>query len=159
MWNRCARVLIGVAVGAMLLPGLAWAKGGGKTGDSEDGPPAVQLGNEKLFPTNVNWVANSLDGKQLWNGADRPSIYIDKQLRLKGYDGCNMFSVIAYPLRQQKLAIGPLAIGRQTCDKDVVAAERSFLNAVRGAREWDMEGANVLIVKGLGGTVRFERGL
>jgi len=86
--------------------GLAWAKGGGKTGDSEDGPPAVQLGNEKLFPTNVNWVANSLDGKQLWNGADRPSIYIDKQLRLKGYDGCNMFSVIAYPLRQQKLAIG-----------------------------------------------------
>jgi heat shock protein HslJ len=157
MWNRCARVLAGVAMAVVLCPSLALAQ---KTSSKEeDGPPAVQIGKEKLFPVNTNWVADTLDGKQLWNGENRPSIYVDKQLRMKGYDGCNMFSVTAYPLKAQKLVVGPLAVARQTCDKPVVEAERSFLNAVRGAKEWDMEGANTLIVKGLGGTVRFERGL
>jgi heat shock protein HslJ len=155
-WNRCARLMTMLVLGAMLSPSLAWSKG---AKSEEEGPPAVQLGKEKLFPVNVNWVADSIDGKQLWSGADRPSIYIDKQLRLKGFDGCNMFSLTAYPLKSQKLAIGPLAVAKQTCDKPIVDAERSFLNAVRGAKEWDMEGANILIVKGLGGTVRFERGL
>jgi heat shock protein HslJ len=157
MWNRCARVLVGAAMATMLCPSLVFAQ---KTSSKEeDGPPAVQIGKEKLFPVNTNWVADSLDGKQLWSGSDRPSIYVDKQLRMKGFDGCNMFSVTAYPLKAQKLIVGPLAVARQTCDKPVVEAERSFLNAVRGAKEWDMEGANTLIVKGLGGTVRFERGL
>ncbi|MBV8446584.1 MAG: META domain-containing protein [Hyphomicrobiales bacterium] len=157
MRNRCARVLAGLTMVLVLCPSLAHAQ---KTSSKdEDGPPAVQIGKEKLFPVNTNWVADSLDGKQLWSGADRPSIYVDKQLRLKGYDGCNMFSVTAYPLKQQKIVVGPLAVGTQACDKTVVATERSFLNAVRGAKEWDMEGANTLIVKGLGGTVRFERGL
>jgi heat shock protein HslJ len=157
MLNRCARGLLVAIMGASLASSPVWAAGGGKTG--EDGPPAVQIGKEKLFPVNTNWVADSLDGKQLWTGVDRPSIYIDKQLRLKGFDGCNMFSVTAFPLKQQKLAVGPLAVARQVCAKPIVDAERSFLNAVRGAKEWDMEGANTLIVKGLGGTVRFERGL
>ncbi|MBV9519591.1 MAG: META domain-containing protein [Hyphomicrobiales bacterium] len=157
MWLRCPRVLAGLTMALVLCPSLAHAQ---KTSSKdEDGPPAVQIGKEKLFPVNTNWVADSLDGKQLWSGADRPSIYVDKQLRMKGYDGCNMFSVTAYPLKAQKIVVGPLAIGRQSCDKTSVAAERSFLNAVRGAKEWDMEGANTLIVKGLGGTVRFERGL
>ena len=156
MWKRFARVLVTAAVAASVIPSPAWSRGGKS---DEEGPPAVQIGKEKLFPTNVNWVADTLDGKQLWSGADRPSIYVDKQLRLKGYDGCNMFSLTAYPLKQQKLAVGPLVIASRVCDKPVVDAERSFLNAVRGAKEWDMEGANVLIVKGLGGTVRFERGL
>jgi heat shock protein HslJ len=154
MWNRCARVLGSVTVALLLCPSLAFAQ---KTGSGEEGPPAVQIGKEKLFPVNTNWVADSLDGKELWSGADRPSIYVDKQLRMKGFDGCNFFSVTAYPLKAQKLVVGPLAVARQSCGN--VAAERSFLNAVRGAKEWDMEGANVLIVKGLGGTVRFERGL
>ena len=157
MWNRCARVLAGLTMALVLCPSLARAQ---KTSSKdEDGPPAVQIGKEKLFPVNTNWIADSLDGKQLWSGADRPSIYVDKQLRLKGFDGCNFFSVTAYPLKAQKLVVGPLAIAHQNCDNTVVASERSFLNAVRGAKEWDMEGANTLIVKGLGGTLRFERGL
>jgi heat shock protein HslJ len=155
MWNRCARALASVTMALLLCPSLALAQ---KTSsNSEEGPPAVQVGKEKLFPVNTNWVVDSLDGKQLWSGADRPSIYVDKQLRMKGFDGCNFFSVTAYPLKAQKLAVGPLAVARQNCAN--VVAERSFLNAVRGAKEWDMEGANTLIVKGLGGTVRFERGL
>jgi len=159
MWNRYSRALMGVVVvGAMLYPAVGWAKGG-KVSQGEEGPPAVQIGNEKLFPVDVNWLADSLNGKELWSGPDRPSIYIDKQLRLRGFDGCNMFSMTAYPLKKQKLAVGPIAVAKQVCDKSVVDNERSFLNAVRGAKEWDMEGANVLIVKGLGGTVRFERGL
>jgi heat shock protein HslJ len=155
MRNRCARVLGSVTMALLLCPSLAFAQKTSSNG--EEGPPAVQIGKEKLFPVNTNWVVDSLDGKQLWSGADRPSIYIDKQLRMKGFDGCNFFSVTAYPLKAQKLVVGPLAIARQSCGN--VAAERSFLNAVRGAKEWDMEGANTLIVKGLGGTVRFERGL
>jgi len=161
MWKRCARILAStLVIGVMASSSSVFARGGGKTSaDEGDGPPAVQIGKEKLFPVSVNWVADSLDGKQLWSGIDRPTIYIDKQMRMRGFDGCNMFSVTAYPLKEQKIAVGPLAIARQTCDKSVTDAERSFLNAVRGAKEWDMEGANILIVKGLGGTVRFERGL
>jgi heat shock protein HslJ len=161
MWKRCARILAStLVIGVMASSSSVFARGGGKTSaDEGDGPPAVQIGKEKLFPVSVNWVADSLDGKQLWSGVDRPTIYIDKQMRMRGFDGCNMFSVTAYPLKEQKIAVGPLAIAKQTCDKSVTDAERSFLNAVRGAKEWDMEGANILIVKGLGGTVRFERGL
>ena len=155
MWNRCARMLAGVTMALVLCPSLALAQ---KTSSNADeGPPAVQIGKEKLFPVNTNWIVDTLDGKQLWNGADRPSIYVDKQLRMKGFDGCNFFSVTAYPLKAQKLVVGPLAVAKQSCGN--VVAERTFLNAVRGAKEWDMEGANTLIVKGLGGTVRFERGL
>jgi heat shock protein HslJ len=159
MWNRFAWALLAVAAAASFVSPLVWAKDSKTSNNGEEGPPAVQIGKEKLFPTNVNWIADSLDGKSLWSGADRPSIYIDKQLRLKGYDGCNFFSLTAYPLKEQKLAMGPLAVAKTVCDKPVVEVERSFLNAVRGAKEWDMEGANILIVKGLGGTVRFERGL
>jgi heat shock protein HslJ len=155
MRSGCARLLIGMLVGSLGCSAVALAAG--KQG--EEGPPAVQIGKEKLFPVNVNWVVESINGKQLWSGPDRPSIFIDKQLRLRGYDGCNMFSVTAYPLKGQKIVVGPLAVGRKVCDKQVVENERAFLNAVRGAKEWDMQGANTLIVKGLGGTVQFERGL
>jgi heat shock protein HslJ len=157
MWKQIARMSAAAILAVSLVSSPAWSRDP-KVG-SGDGPPAVQIGKEKLFPTTTNWVADSIDGKQLWSGPDRPTIYIDKQMRLKGFDGCNMFSLTAFPLRDQKLAIGPVAVARQVCDKPVVDAERSFLNAVRGAKEWDMEGANILIVKGLGGTVRFERGL
>jgi len=126
MWKRCARILAStLVIGVMASSSSVFARGGGKTSaDEGDGPPAVQIGKEKLFPVSVNWVADSLDGKQLWSGIDRPTIYIDKQMRMRGFDGCNMFSVTAYPLKEQKIAVGPLAIARQTCDKSVTDAER-----------------------------------
>ena len=129
MWKRFAQVLVGALLLALIFD-QAFAAGRGRSkssGSGEEGPPAVQLGNEKLFPVDTNWVADSLDGKQLWQGTDRPSIFIDKQLRLKGYDGCNMFSVTAYPLKGQKLAVGPLAVAKKACEATTVAAERSFL--------------------------------
>jgi heat shock protein HslJ len=158
MLKRFTQALAGVALWALLCPSPGFAAGDGRTSSNpNDGPPAVQLGKEKLFPVNTNWVVEAVNDKQPWAGANRPTIYIDGQMRMRGFDGCNLFSATAYPLRNQKLAVGPLAVARKTCDS--VEAERGFLNVVRGAREWDMEGANILIIKGLGGTARFRRGL
>ena len=112
----------------------AWAKRR-QPHSGEEGPPAVQIGKEKLFPINVNWVADSLDGKQLWSGIDRPSIYIDKQLRMKGFDGCNMFSLTAYPLKAAEARRRPARRRQEVCDK--ASSSRAQLPQ-RGARRQGM---------------------
>ncbi len=50
----------------------------------------------------------SLNGKP-FAGADRPSFIIDKQYRARGFGGCNTFAATAFPLKEQHLAVGPLA--------------------------------------------------
>lgn len=114
--------------------------------------------SDRIFPTSMNWVAVSLNGKPLPTGANRPSFYLDEQLRARGFGGCNNFSVTAFPLRQQKFAVGPIAHTRMNCEKGLADAERRFFVAFRTATEWTMEGGT-LILKGQGGQLRFERGI
>lgn len=113
---------------------------------------------DKIFPSSMNWVVASLNGKPLGAGASRPSFYLDEQLRARGFGGCNNFSVTAFPLRQQKFAVGPIAHTRMNCDKGLAEMERRFFVAFRTATEWDMEGG-ALVLKGQGGVLRFERGI
>lgn len=120
---------------------------------------AVQIGNEKVFPTGVNWIARALNDKPIAVAGEPPAIFLDDQLRARGFGGCNSFSVTAYPLKSQKIAVGPFALTRKQCDKAAMEVERAFLVALRVASEWDMQGANTLIIKGQGGVLRFERGL
>ncbi|MGL4325685.1 MAG: META domain-containing protein [Beijerinckiaceae bacterium] len=114
--------------------------------------------NDKVFPSSMNWVAVSLNGKPLANGPDRPSFYLDEQLRARGHGGCNSFSVTAFPLRQQKFAVGPIAHTRKSCDKGLTEVERRFFVAFRTATEWDLENGS-LVLKGQGGVLKFERGI
>jgi heat shock protein HslJ len=75
---------------------------------------------------------------------------------MRGFAGCNTFSATSYPLRQQGLAVGPFALTKKTCDKGIMASERAFLTALRGAARWDSDGKE-LVVKGTAGDLKFER--
>src|SRR4051794_33076969 len=74
--------------------------------------PATKA-QEKIFPLESTWTAVSLNGKP-FGGADRPSFIIDKQYRARGYGGCNTFAAAAFPLREQHLAVGPLALTKKS---------------------------------------------
>lgn len=118
--------------------------------------PKEEAKREKIFPLGAQWIAISLDGKPLGTGTDRPTFILDQNLRGKGFGGCNSFSMTAYPLRQQKLAVGPVATTRKMCDKALMDIEKAYLLALRGAGEWDLE-AGILVLKGQRGVLRFDR--
>ena len=119
----------------------------------ESTPAAKQ---EKTFPTKAAWVAVSLDGKPFTG--ERPSFILDQQFRARGFGGCNTFSATAYPLREQRFAVGPIAFTKKACDKNVMEAERRFLVALRTAVQWDLVGPQ-LVIKSQAGELRFERTL
>jgi heat shock protein HslJ len=102
-------------------------------------------------------VALTLNGKP-YSGFDRPSFNLDKQYRARGFGGCNTFSTTAYPLREQRFAVGPFALTKKKCDQGVMEAERAFLVALRTAMQWDLEGTT-LVIKGQSGELRFERSI
>ena len=68
---------------------------------------------------------------------DKPSFSLDDQLRARGFGGCNTYAATAYPLRDQNLAVGPLAITKKSCDKTVMANEHAFFVALRTSGKWD----------------------
>lgn len=110
---------------------------------------------EKNFPLGKNWIAVSLNGKR-YTGAERPSFVLDSQFRARGFGGCNTFSAVAFPLRDQGIAVGPLALTRRACDRHVQAAETAYLTALRYAQKWDLVGGQ-LVLKGPAGELRFDR--
>jgi heat shock protein HslJ len=83
---------------------------------------------------------------------------VSQQLRATGFGGCNNFSATLYPLRQQAIAVGPVARTRKSCDKGVEARELEFLTALRTAAQWDLVGPQ-LVIKGQNGELRFERSI
>ncbi|BCM84027.1 META domain-containing protein [Methylobacterium indicum] len=112
---------------------------------------------EKVFPLDSTWTAVSLNGKP-FAGADRPSFIIDKQYRARGFGGCNTFAATAFPLKEQHLAVGPLALTKRSCDKAVGASEMQFLTALRTSGQWDLVGSQ-LVIKSQAGELRFDRAL
>ena len=118
--------------------------------------PAAKA-QEKIFPLDSTWTAVSLNGKA-FNGSDRPSFIIDKQYRARGYGGCNTFAATAFPLREQNLAVGPLALTKKSCDKGIGASEQDFFIALRTAAHWDLVGSQ-LVIKSQKGELRFDRAL
>ena len=133
---------------------------GGRSGQSSQGEPkkpSVLQRQEKQFPVPSSWVVMTLNGKP-YSGADRPSFSLDKQYRARGFGGCNTFSTTAYPLREQRFAVGPLALTKKQCDKGVMELERAFFVAMRTAMQWDLDGLN-LVIKGQNGELRFERSI
>jgi heat shock protein HslJ len=111
----------------------------------------------KVFPLGSTWVAVSLNGKPF--GGERPSFRLDDQMRATGFGGCNTFTTVAYPLREQNLAVGPFALTKRSCDKASMASEQAFLVALRTAGKWDIQGRNLIIQTQNGGQLVFERSL
>jgi heat shock protein HslJ len=111
---------------------------------------------EKEFPLGASWTAVTLNGKAF--SGERPTMAVSKQLRATGFGGCNNFSATLYPLRQQAIAVGPLARTKKSCDKGIEARELEFLTALRTAAQWDLVGPQ-LVIKGQNGELRFERSI
>ncbi|MGL4496856.1 MAG: META domain-containing protein [Beijerinckiaceae bacterium] len=159
------RAVCGVTLAAVLvvLAGPAMAQVGNEPSrqeqirqDNDQFVPSRKT--DRIFPSSMNWVVVALNGKPLASGANRPSFYIDEQLRARGFGGCNSFSATAFPLRQQKFAVGPIAHTRKSCDKSLNDVERRFFVAFRTAVQWDLVSGQ-LVLKGQGGELRMERGI
>jgi heat shock protein HslJ len=119
-----------------------------------EGPAAGK--QDKTFPLGASWTVISLNGKPISDR--RITLQVDQNLRGTGFGGCNTFSASAYPLRQQGFAVGPLALTKRSCDKSVLDFERSYLTALRGARNWDLVSGK-LVIKGAAGEIQFDRGI
>ncbi|MCO4053830.1 MAG: META domain-containing protein [Bosea sp.] len=151
--RRIALVGMVAAAGLVAAGALAQTRPDPRYSDTN---PVPQPRTEKQFPLGASWSAISLNGRPL--DGERPTLVIDDQLRAKGFAGCNTFSAAAYPLRDQGFAVGPVAVTRRACPAPAMAAERSFLVSLRGARKWDIVNGQ-LVLQGVGGELRFERAL
>ena len=134
---------------------LAQSRRGGADPQKEppkgDVPLPVQ---QKIFPTKVSWVVVSLNGKPFVG--ERPTFVVDEQFSIRGFGGCNTFRAVAYPLREQRFAVGPFALTKKTCDKAVMDQERNFLIALRTSLTWDTV-VGSLVLKTQNGEIKCER--
>lgn len=140
--------------------GIGYGKGNRRPGGEDKKAPQYVPGaqaQEKTFPLDSTWTAVSLNGKP-FSGIDRPSFIVDKQYRARGYGGCNTFAATAFPLKEQHIAVGPLALTKKSCDKALSASEQAFLIALRTAGAWDLVGPQ-LVLKSPNGELRFDRAL
>lgn len=155
-----ALVLAGATAAVAQTPG--WGAAGRNRGNQDQQQGAqkgtgVPTKDEKRFPLGTAWIAISLNGKP-FGGTERPSFVLDDQFRVRGFGGCNSFSATAFPLREQGIAVGPLALTKRSCDKGVMDTEQSFLTALRTAGKWDTL-IGSLVIKGPNGELKFERSL
>ena len=111
---------------------------------------------DRVFPLGSTWIAVSLNGSPFTG--DRPSFTLNQQFRATGFSGCNTYSATALPLREQGLAVGPFAMTKRSCGRDVMAREQAFLVALRTAGKWEQQGSTLLL-RSPNGDLRFERAL
>jgi heat shock protein HslJ len=112
---------------------------------------------EKNFPIGTTWILQSINGKPV--SGDPPTFQLDSVLRATGFSGCNTFSMALYPVKDQKLAAGAIAMTHRTCDKDVMLAERNFLVGLHSLPKWDSTPNGDLTVTGASGVMSFRRGI
>jgi len=110
----------------------------------------------KVFPVNVAWELVSVNGAA--PEGEKPTLQLDSQLRMRGFGGCNTFSATAYPLKNQGITVGPVAVTSKTCDKAVMEAEKVYLLGLRTALQWDVSGG-LLVLRGEKAELKFQRAL
>jgi heat shock protein HslJ len=86
------------------------------------------------------------------------SLKIDGSLRGSGFTGCNSWSATLYPVKDQHLAVGPYALTKKQCPKDIMQLELGFLSALVGSPTWDLVNGD-LVIKGPRGALRLGRSL
>jgi heat shock protein HslJ len=123
----------------------------------EDDTPKPLPALQKNFPLDQTWSLKELNGKPVPPGMD-VSLKIDGTLRGSGFTGCNSWSATLYPVKDQHLAVGPYALTKKQCPKDVMQLELGFLSALVGNPEWDLVNGD-LVIKGPRGALRLGRSL
>jgi heat shock protein HslJ len=124
---------------------------------ANDDPPKPIGPAFKNFPLDQTWSLRMINEKPVPAGLD-VSLQIDGSLRGSGYTGCNTWSATLYPIKDQKLMMGPVALTKKQCAKDVMEVELGFLSALLGQPSWDLVNGQ-LVVKGPRGSLRFDRSL
>jgi heat shock protein HslJ len=148
--------LVGLAA-LIALP--ASAQGRKPKGAAEQKPEQAQPAGEKKydkeFPTKANFNLREINGKA---PAADASLMIDGTLRGSGISGCNTWSATIYPIKGQKLAMGPVVMTKKQCDPAIMSFEKEFLTILHSGPTWDQQG-DTLTVKGATGTLTFLRSL
>ena len=112
---------------------------------------------QKQFPLDQTWSLRDINEKPIPSGLDA-SLKIDGNLRGSGFTGCNSWSATLYPIKDQHLLVGPFALTKKQCPKDVMAVEFGFLSSLTGSPSWDLVNGD-LVIKGPKGTLRLARSL
>lgn len=112
---------------------------------------------EKQFQTKITWRLVEINNKPVPRSVDI-TFMIDDAYRGSGFGGCNAWSATIYPVRGQKLAMGPIAYTKKQCDAATMQLERAFLTALAGGPNWDVENS-VMTLKNGANTMRLERAL
>jgi heat shock protein HslJ len=110
----------------------------------------------KMFPVNVQWELESFNGRP--SVGDKPTLQLDSQLRMRGFAGCNTFSATAYPMKNQGIAVGPLALTKKECEKLVMELEKAYLLALRTSLQWQVKDG-ALYMLGEKSELKFQRAL
>ena len=154
---RLAALVLSAAAMTATADAQSRGRSGQQQGQGQEQKPSILQKQEKQFPVPSSWVALSLNGKA-YTGIDRPAFSLDKQYRARGFGGCNTFSTTAYPLREQRFAVGPLALTKKQCDKAIMETEHTFFVALRTSLQWDLQGTT-LVIKSQSGELKFERSI
>src|SRR6202521_575447 len=154
-----AKSVLAAAVGAALFcyAVAAFAAASGPKSPEDEGPPKPLPPQQKNFPLDQTWSLRELNGKPVPSGLDA-SLKIDGNLRGSGFTGCNSWSATLYPVKDQHLAVGPFALTKKQCAKDVMAVEFGFLSGLIGNPTWDLVNGD-LVIKGPKGSLRLARSL
>jgi heat shock protein HslJ len=149
--------VIAAVAAALCFATTAHAAPKGPQTEEDEGPPKPLPPLQKNFPLDQTWSLRELNGKPVPVGLDI-SLKIDGTLRGSGFTGCNSWSATVYPVKDQHLAVGPYALTKKQCPKDIMQLELGFLSGLLGNPEWDLVNGD-LVIKGPRGTMRLARSL
>jgi heat shock protein HslJ len=147
------RAFFRIAIVLVALGGLGYAHAQKK----DDEPPKPLPPLQKNFPLDQTWSLRELNGKPVPSTLD-VSLKIDGALHGSGFAGCNSWSAVMYPIKDQHLAVGQYALTKKQCDKDTMAIETGFLSALLASPAWDLVNGE-LVIKGPRGALRLVRSL
>ena len=146
--------LVGLAA-LIALPAAAQGRKPKPAPEQKQEQPAGEKKYDKEFPTKATFNLKEINGKP---PAGDASLLIDGTLRGSGSSGCNTWSATIYPIKGQKLAMGPVVMTKKQCDAAVMAFEKEYLTILHSGPTWDTQG-DTLTVKGPTGTLVFLRSL
>jgi heat shock protein HslJ len=150
---NCAFFRIAIVLGALVA--ASGANGQAKKGEEEPLKPLPPL--QKNFPLDQTWSLRELNGKPIPSSLD-VSLKVDGALHASGFAGCNSWSAVIYPVKDQHLAVGPFGLTKKKCDKDTMTIEVGFLSALLASPAWDLVNGE-LVIKGPRGALRLARSL
>ncbi|MBV8565651.1 MAG: META domain-containing protein [Methylobacteriaceae bacterium] len=153
-------IILALGCGALALVVVsASAQGPRRRGQEQPKQPMGDLlaTPQKQFPLGTTWVLKAFNDKPI-PFKEEVTFSIDSDYRGSGYSGCNTWSATVYPVKDQKLLVGPVALTHKQCDKSIMQFELQYLAALHVGPNWDLDGGD-LVMNGQGGKLRFQRSL